>query len=86
MVYRRINRRIVSVMEHEGIDAQNNWEDSLEKDSKPKFRFPLFFSEEKFDNIKLEFPVPEIREPEKPRNMNKVKTIQLGKKGKGGLF
>jgi len=86
MVYRRINRKIVSVMEHEGIEAQNSWEDSLEKDSKPKFRFPISFNEEKLDNIKLEFPVPEIREPEKPRNMNKIKTIKLGKKSKGGLF
>ena len=85
MVYRRINRRI-GVMVEEGIEAQNSWEDSLEKDSKPKFRFPVSFNEDKLDNIKLEFPAPEIREPEKRRNMNKVKTIQLGKKSKGGLF
>lgn len=75
-----INRRY---MPEEEIDLQNNWEDSLSKDSLPKFKFPIDFIEN-FNDLNLSFSPLEIKDPEPPKK-NTVKTITL-KKTKGGLF
>jgi hypothetical protein len=81
MVHRRINR---GHMPQEQIDLQNEWEDSLEKDSKPKFKFPITFISDEIDEIGLEFPTLEVRDPE-PVKKTKMQTVTF-KKTKGGLF
>jgi hypothetical protein len=81
MVHRRmINRRY---MPEEEIDLQNEWEDSLSKDSLPKFKFPINFIDD-FDGLDLSFNPLEIKPPE-PAKKNTVKTVTF-KKTKGGLF
>lgn len=70
-------------MPDEEIDLQNQWEESLEKDSQPKFKFPINFIED-LEGIDLTFKPLDIKDPEPPKK-NTVKTITF-KKTKGGLF
>jgi hypothetical protein len=72
-------------MSQEEIDLQNDWEDRLERDALPKFKFPINFLTDEFDLINLDFKSPEIRDPE-PAKKIVVKTVKLEKKTKGGLF
>lgn len=71
-------------MSQKQIDLQDEWEDSLENDSKPKFKFPINFLPEELEMVDLQFPSIEIKDPEPVKKSN-MKTITF-KKTKGGLF
>ena len=65
MVYRKINKRKAMLEIHS--DEQNSWEDSLEKDMVPKFRFPVSFTDDSIDSLNLDFPKIKLKVPKNPK-------------------
>ena len=86
MVYRRIDSEDTIFMS----DETKEWEDSIDKELSPKFKFPLTILDESIKDIILEFPPVTFREPEKPKSGSPTKVIELKNtkktKSKKGLF
>jgi hypothetical protein len=86
MVYRRIDSEDTIFMS----DETEEWEDSIDRELSPKFKFPITILDESMKDINLEFPPITFREPEKPKSVVSTKVIELKNtkktKSKKGLF
>ena len=64
------------------------WEDAIDKDSKPKFKFPLEIKDSDLDVMNVEREEPSIDKPKEKKKPLVFKTIENNKnnKNKKGLF
>jgi hypothetical protein len=86
MAFRRIDSEDTIFMS----DETEQWEDSIDRELSPKFKFPITILDESMKDINLEFPPITFREPEKPKSVVSTKVIELKNtkknKSKKGLF
>jgi len=68
-------------------DQMDQWEEVIEQDKMPKFKFPLEVKDLDLDGIKIEMEEPDLPKPIEKKKPVVFKTIEnKNKKSKKGLF
>jgi len=65
----------------------DEWENTIDGDSHPKFKFPLEIKDSDLDNLDTKMKDPDVKKPQDKKKTVVVKTIEnKNKKSKKGLF